>query len=140
MNSFKMPIKLAIVDDDKLSLTAQAGMLAGVEDIEILKFESAESALEHITEHKNIGILISDINLPGMPGELLVEKVMALNQGIDIIVVTGSQSLSKTIPCLMAGAREILSKPVEKQSLIDAVNLSVARFKKIIQFLQKPKV
>ncbi len=139
MKSFRLPIKVALVDDDKMSLTAQAAMLNEIKDIEIVKFESAENCLMHIVQNEDVGIVIADINLPGIPGEILVEKIINLHQAIDVIVVTGSQSITKTLPCILYGAREVLNKPVAKQDLVDAVELSVNRFRKIVSYLQRPK-
>lgn len=134
MSILNKPLKIAIVDDDLTTLKAIEIMLRSLSNIKIYTFSSASKAFEQISMEKDFAIVITDINMPEIPGEILVEKIANEKIGADIIVVTGSNSMVKTLPCIMQGARELIGKPIHKDQLLTAVQNSINRVDRIRDF------
>lgn len=62
-------------------------------------------------------MVLADINLPGMGGLALLEKIKSLVPGCDVIMMTGDPSMEKTLRAMKAGAYDFLIKPVSAETL-----------------------
>ncbi len=114
-------LPVLIVDDDPstrqlLTLTLQR---AGFETIQA---ESGEDALRAI-EAQAIGLVVCDLNMPGMSGIEVVESLRsrAETATMPIILLTGSGNHRSVIEGLDAGADDFLSKPVRLDELMARV-------------------
>ena len=78
--------KVIFVEDDPpvRDSLVQTLELAG---LEVSAFGSAEEALPHIAAGTQ-AIVITDVRLPGMDGITLLERVLALDAGMPVVVVT----------------------------------------------------
>ena len=81
-----MEKKILLVEDDVGVQRAISTLLNnyGYTVINSLNGEMALSILEE--EIDNIGLIISDINMPGMGGQALIEKISEMKNDIPIIV------------------------------------------------------
>ena len=98
--------KVVFVEDDatvRRSLT-QTLELTG---IEVLACDCAEAALPHLWAGLQ-GILISDIQLPGMNGLQLLEQVGAVNPAIPVILITAHGDVAMAVQAMRAGAYDFL--------------------------------
>jgi DNA-binding NtrC family response regulator len=66
--------------------------------------------------------------MPGMPGDELLEELLAQNPHLQVIVLTGHGAVPEAVAAMRAGAFDFLSKPVAldvlEQTLLRAVELS----------------
>ena len=77
----------------------------------------AEGALARVrTEQWDL--LITDIELPGMNGLELLERVRELAPGLPVAVLTGHASVDYAVSALRGAAAEFLQKPVSRADLI----------------------
>lgn len=77
----------------------------------------AESALARVhTEQWDL--LITDIELPGMNGLELLERVHELVPGLPVAMLTGHASVDYAVSALRAAAAEFLQKPVSRPDLL----------------------
>ncbi|MEY2953806.1 MAG: hypothetical protein RLZZ401_1893, partial [Pseudomonadota bacterium] len=101
--------KVVFVEDDqpvRQSLT-QTLELAG---LEVLAFASAEAALPHV--HAGLqGIVISDIQLPGMDGLQLLAHIARVDAAIPVILVTAHGDVAMAVQAMQAGAYDFIEKP-----------------------------
>src|SRR3989339_149101 len=123
------PLKTAIIDDNRTILKLIEVMLEDENELEIEYFQDPKEALEAI-KNKQFHLVITDINMPDLYGDMLVRQIMDLRLGIDIIVMTGGINLIDAYACFKAGAKEIIFKPIDKISLICSINESIEKFKK----------
>ena len=114
-----MSEKKILVVDDEVAITdlfEQAFSRAGYL---VRSAESAEKAME-VLKQDNIHVMFLDLNLPGMNGVELCERLRK-NRPMDIIyAVTGYSSLFELADCLEAGFDDYFQKPVELKTLLKA--------------------
>lgn len=114
MNNYKASI--LIVEDDE----GQAGFLRralAAAGYDAAGAASAEDALALAVTGK-YDIVLADINLPGMGGLALLEKVKTLVPACDVIMMTGDPSMEKTLRAIKAGAYDFLIKPLSSETLL----------------------
>lgn len=88
---------------------------------------SAEEGLEYF-ENNEIHLVITDLMLPGMQGEVLVEKIRE-NSKCFIIILTAKIHLDDKISGLKIGADDYIVKPFATEELILKVNNFLSRTK-----------
>src|SRR3954454_5405353 len=75
----------------------------------------------------------SDIETPGLSGVELLERLKALDQTIQVVMVTGVQQMDTVRQCVRAGAYDYITKPFEVDALIATVERAVERARLIRQ-------
>ena len=98
------------VDDEVLMLGALAAAIKASPDIaEVAMFSGCEEALEFVKNHP-VDIAFLDINMRGMSGLVLAEKINAVCQDCKIVFCTGYEEYA--IPAFKLHASGYLLKPV----------------------------
>ena len=110
---------VSIVDDDESIREALQGLMKMV-GIPALVFASAEEFLDS-GQQSRTGCLIADIRMPGMSGLQLQSKLNSDHHRIPIIFITAHGDENVRIEAVRAGAVEFLTKPFDKEVLLDSV-------------------
>jgi len=110
---------VSIVDDDESIREALQGLMK-VAGIPALVFASAEEFLDS-GQPSRTGCLIADIRMPGMSGLQLQSKLNSDHHRIPIIFITAHGDENVRIEAVRAGAVEFLTKPFDKEALLDCV-------------------
>jgi two-component system, NtrC family, response regulator len=110
---------LLIVDDDEEIRTQMKWALA--KDYEILLAEDRASAVETFRSNQPVVALL-DLGLPPNPGNpdeglATLSELLALNQLIKVIIITGQGEKKIALQAIGAGAYDFLSKPVDMEEL-----------------------
>lgn len=113
------PYKIAIIDDEPMLLDIMERILRRNPSVRTRSFNSPLEALKAIRDEK-IHIVFVDINMPEMFGDDLLRECMNMKQGIQVYVVTGTESVTIANRCLNAGARGVIFKPFDHKELTDA--------------------
>ena len=115
-----MRTKILVVEDDT-AIRGLIHMYLEKSGFESFAANSAEKALD-ILEDQEIGIVLTDIQLPGLNG-LELTKIIRRNYHSDVIIMTG-YSLDYTIEEAMArGASDLIIKPVRLEDLLLRINV-----------------
>lgn len=119
---------ILVVDDDTDFLT---GIIRHLEkqftDVEILGRNSGEDALALLQE-KEIGVMLSDLRMPGLSGLDLLEKARVQNPRICIIMITGFATVENAVQALKAGAWDFITKPVDRRNLFHIVERAIQHY------------
>jgi len=109
-----------IVDDDPSVRIAIARLLASVG----LPCESFATASEFLkrAERGLSGCLVLDVRMPGLSGLELQHALLESGKQIPVIFVTAHADVPLTVRAMKEGALELLTKPFDDQTLLDAVN------------------
>ena len=108
-----------LVDDDEAVRRALALLLSTV-GIRTVGFADPQAFLAQVSKLEP-GCLILDIRMPAISGLKLQERLAA--QGIDwpAIVISGHGDIEACRRAFRNGAVDFLSKPIDEQDLIDAI-------------------
>jgi len=116
---------VSIVDDDPL---AREGIKELVESLgyKALAFVSAQDFLQSgaIAE---TGCLITDLQMPGLNGLELQERLQAGGYDTPVILITAYPDEKHRGRAMSAGAIGFLSKPFEEQSLLECLTIAMKR-------------
>ena len=103
------------VDDEILMLGAlEAAIKASPDIAEVAKFSDCEEALDYVREHP-VDIAFLDINMRGMGGLALAEKILAACGECKIVFCTGYEEYA--IPAFKLHASGYLLKPVSAKDV-----------------------
>ncbi|MCP4595898.1 sigma-54 dependent transcriptional regulator [Neptuniibacter sp.] len=114
-----MSNKILIVEDDNELREALCDTLE-LAGFNFLEAEDAEKALELLTEHQ-VDMVVTDVNMPGMDGHQLLEKIRSQYPGLPVMLITAFGQVSKAVEAIKAGAVDYLMKPFDSAALISAV-------------------
>jgi len=110
---------IAIIDDDVAVREATRSLLNSLGYITAM-FASAEEFLLSYNRGET-SCIISDVQMPGMSGLALQQRLIADQQRIPIIFITGFPNDDVRERALSAGAQGFLTKPYTEQSLISNI-------------------
>ena len=116
---------VAVVDDEPLVRKGLERLIRSM-GWDAVGFSSAEEFLERAAA-KAPCCLVLDLQMPGISG-LDLQKRMA-ESGIEtpIICLTGHGDIPATVEAMKGGAREFLTKPVDDQKLLAAIEEAIDR-------------
>src|SRR5947209_6619570 len=75
---------------------------------------------EEVLEHVRLGdcrVAICDLRMPGMDGMAFLDQALKIDPGVQVILVTGHNSLDSAIEAVKHGAYDYLPKPIERVRL-----------------------
>ena len=81
---------------------------------------SADAAWE-LLEREDFDVVVTDINMKGMSGVELTDRIAKNRKELPVIVITAFGSLETAVATLRAGAYDFLTKPFEIEQLVLAV-------------------
>ena len=70
---------------------------------------------------EDIDILVTDLRLPVMDGVELLKRAKAIEQEIEVIMITGHGTVEIAVEAIKEGAYDFITKPVKKAQLLRAV-------------------
>ncbi len=82
------------------------------EEYDIIEACSGEEALEILSEPNCIDLVILDVNMPGINGIQVLEKIRKTTPGIGIIIQTGYGSKEVILKALRGKADDYIEKPL----------------------------
>ena len=116
---------IACVDDDPTVLKAMEDLLDAC-GFPVDGFSSAEEFLDR-GQLEATSCLITDVQLGGMSGLQLQERLAKLGFGIPTIVISAFVTEQVRIRALASGAQCVLSKPVSKDDLLKCIGDALRR-------------
>ncbi len=114
-------IQVMLVDDSAESRQSMRMLLELAEDVRVLAEASdGVEALQQLTMYTP-DVVVMDMNMPGMDGVAATEIICTQFPNISVVVVSVQDDFECVRRCMLAGAKEYLSKPVDAEALISAV-------------------
>lgn len=117
------PILIIEDDTDINNVIAEALSKAGYACVQA--FSGTEGLL--YAQSRAFALVILDLMLPGMTGEVLLPKLKEKLQ-VPVIVLSAKDGLDSKVALLTAGAEDYLTKPFELQELLARVAVQLRRF------------
>ena len=102
-------MKVAIVDDEADMRQSISQWLA-LSGFDTETYQSAEEALKSIGPEFP-GVVVSDIKMPGMDGMAFLKRLMGMDSGLPVILITGHGDVPMAVEAMRVGAYDFLEKP-----------------------------
>jgi putative two-component system response regulator len=112
-----------IVDDDPYVLESLSELLIE-STYNVLSCASAEDAITQLLNN-NISLVLTDINMPGMSGIKLLDKIHSIYPKMPVILMTGYAELNNAIEAVKKGAFDFITKPYNADYLIHTIGKAV---------------
>jgi FixJ family two-component response regulator len=121
-----MPGRIHVVDDDASFRTAIERRLT-LAGYEVATYPSAQQLLDFPPDENEPGCILLDVRIPGLSGPDLQMRLNALGSTLPIVFLTGYADTPTTVRAIKAGAEDFLTKPVESEELLEAIERALAR-------------
>jgi DNA-binding NtrC family response regulator len=108
-----------VVDDDPSAREGVARLIRSA-GIVAKTFESGEEFLA-VPRPNTPSCLVLDVNLPGLNGLDLQERLAESRPPVPIVFLTGHGDIPMTVRAVKAGAANFLTKPVDDEALLNAI-------------------
>ena len=117
---------LVLVVDDEPSVRKSLTRVLASAGYPVEAFASAREFLAR-EPHPGPCCLVLDVRMPGLTGIQLQELLAATGRRMSIVFVSGHADIRTSVKAMKAGAVDLLTKPVDAQDLIAAIQRAVIR-------------
>ncbi len=143
----KMPIYVAIVEDDEEIRANLVRWISSKEDFRFLKgYGDAETALADLPRRKP-EVVLMDINLPGADGVECVRQLKHLMPQVHFLMLTVYEDNDRLFQSLIAGASGYLLKRTPHEKILAAIEevhsggapMTPEMARRVVQHFQQPQ-
>src|SRR5690349_9653625 len=110
---------ILVVEDDAENRAAMVKVLESGE-YKVMQTDNGQQALDILNE-EDIDILVTDLRLPVMDGVELLKRAKAVQQDLEVVMITGHGTVEIAVEAIKEGAYDFITKPVKKAQLLRAV-------------------
>jgi RNA polymerase sigma factor (sigma-70 family) len=118
-----------VVDDDSSFRSAIAGLLSAA-GYEVALYETSQQLLDKPPTSLTDCILL-DVQLPGVSGLQLQDRLSKLGNRLPIVFLTGHADVPTSVRAIKAGAEDYLTKPVTNEQLLDTIRRALDHAEKV---------
>src|SRR5881296_1453791 len=117
------PVVLVVDDDHGVR---ESFRLILEDRYEVLEAADGRQALERLRASP-VDLVLLDIRLPEMDGIEVLERIKALDEGIEVILVTAVKTVRTAVAAMKLGAFDYLTKPFEEDELLSLSRRALER-------------
>ena len=114
-----------LVDDDASYRRAVERRLKWA-GYDVIAYSSAQQLLDRLTDADAWGCILIDVQMPGLSGLELQNRLIERGLVLPIVFVTGHAHAPTVVRAIKAGAEDFLAKPASSEDLIDAIERAMA--------------
>ncbi|MFA0760557.1 MAG: hypothetical protein HZLCBSQH_000656 [Candidatus Fervidibacterota bacterium] len=111
-----MERKVLLVDDDPDVLEMTADLLRR-NGYAIVTAQNGAEALERL-QRDEIPFVVTDLRMPGMSGEQLLDTILQRHPNVQVIILTGYGTIPSAVEAIKKGAADYLTKPLSPDQLL----------------------
>src|SRR5947208_16413560 len=116
---------VALVVDDEESVRESFRLVLD-QDYDVLDVPDGARALDIVRAH-HVDVVLLDIRLPEMDGIEVLERLKALDDSLELILVTAVKTVRTAVAAMKLGAFDYLTKPFEDEELLSLVRRAVEK-------------
>jgi len=138
MPSEPKKIKLLIVDDEPDFLQVIAERL-GDRDFDVMTASNGKDAIK-VAKKNKFDLALIDLKMPGMDGTEVLQILKKKHKFLEVIILTGHDSLDSAVECTKLGAFGYMPKPYDMDKLLETLGQAYqTRLKKKFEYDKKRK-
>jgi two-component system response regulator AtoC len=115
---------ILVVDDDPG--LRESFRLILEEQYEVVDAPDGPTALG-ILRSNQVDLVLLDIRLPDMDGIEVLERIKAIDEGVEVILVTAVKTVRTAVAAMKLGAFDYLTKPFEEDELLSLIRRALER-------------
>lgn len=123
MNKLSSALKILVVDDQPLVVSELCQLLVD-NGYRCVPCESGKQAIERFNEDEAIGLVLCDLQMPGLDGIQLVQELQRLSgkhRVFEAIMLTGRADKQDVIKALRVGFADYYQKPINRNELLEGI-------------------
>jgi DNA-binding NtrC family response regulator len=129
----KRPESILLVDDQPDFTKGLARLISSRHPLlDIIQAHDGDQALALLGE-KAPDLMFTDLRMPGMSGQELLERAHARNPMLTVVMLTAHGDVSSAVAALKAGAYDFITKPVEPDNLFLTLDKALERMRLITE-------
>jgi len=102
--------RILIIDDDKSLLESYTVLLE--DEFQVFTAETGETGLD-LLRHEDVHLVLLDIRLPGIDGIEVLRRIKAMDENVDVIMITAVKNVRVAVEAIKLGAYDYIVKPFE---------------------------
>jgi DNA-binding NtrC family response regulator len=107
--------RILIIDDDKSLLESYTVLLE--DEFQVSTAETGEKGLD-LLRHEDVHLVLLDVRLPGINGIEVLRRIKALDENVDVIMITAVKDVRVAVEAIKLGAYDYLEKPFEIDEIL----------------------
>ncbi|MEG3847383.1 response regulator [Microcoleus sp. herbarium19] len=123
-----MPATILVVDDEvelERLIKMRFRKQIHAREFEFVFARNGEEALEILSRHRGIDMVITDINMPEMDGLTLLSKLAEFDRNLRAVVLSAYGDMNNIRKAMNAGAFDFLTKPINFEDLLITIDKTV---------------
>jgi len=124
-----MPQRILVVDDEPAADLLMRQIFRKEirrSEYELVFAEDGEEALRKLQAIDGIGVVMTDINMPGMDGMTLLSHITELYPKIKVFVVSAYNDREKVERARSYGAYDFINKPIQVRAVKEIIQKALA--------------
>jgi DNA-binding NtrC family response regulator len=114
-----------LVVDDEPGLRESFHLILD-DDYEVIDVPDGPAALQ-VVRSSQVDLVLLDIRLPGMDGIEVLERIKAIDEGVEVVLVTAVRTVRTAVAAMKLGAFDYLTKPFEEDELLSLARRALDR-------------
>jgi putative nucleotidyltransferase with HDIG domain len=117
---------ILVVDDDE---SVRQALVAALESAgySVEQAPSVEAAIPLLDSQKDLGLVLTDLLMPGTSGFSLLEYACQNHRALPVVMVTGVNDISVALDAIRMGAYDYLLKPFQREQLLAVVSRALEK-------------
>jgi FixJ family two-component response regulator len=120
-----------VVDDDA-SFRGAIERRLKMAGYDVATYGTAQQLLDRLPSDSAPGCILLDVQIPGLTGPELQERLGTFGSVLPIVFLTGHGDIPMSVRAIKAGAEDFLTKPVSSEDLLHAVEKALARHEMLL--------
>lgn len=120
-------MKILIVDDHNLFREGLSLILSGLDkDLIILEASDCDSAMQYVSAHPDLDLVLLDLNLPGKDGFSALRNLSEKYPTLPVVILSASKQRSDMQRALDSGAMGYIPKETNSSIMLNALQIIIA--------------
>ncbi|WNJ99342.1 sigma-54 dependent transcriptional regulator [Thalassospiraceae bacterium LMO-JJ14] len=123
--------KVLFIDDEE-DVRISGAQTLEIEGFEVLTLDNAQAALDELSA-SSPAMVVTDVKMPGMNGMELLNRIVAVDPDLPVVLITGHGDVHLAVEAIRAGAYDFIEKPADPERLIDVVRRALEKRRLVIE-------
>ena len=119
--------KILVVDDEPQVLKLHSSLLDSLGYTVTSMVNSLEALQLFEEKTEDFDLLLTDMTMPGMTGDVLAQKCLSLKPDLPVVIVTGFSERITEEKAEEMGIKALLLKPVTKPQMANAIRSALQK-------------